>query len=151
MDKWLALGGGNGSFQFQAAMQKEPRQPRTAAQSRKSNLFRIAVFNHIFHFVQQQRQSKKAAPAEAVAVAPAPAIAKTIFCLCQRQAYPPRLHDYNINLLYSALPPCLYSSIKKAQMRFRFSFCPFSAHFLAIFCCSRKISSFKLHLTQKVY
>lgn len=62
-------------------MQKAPRQPRTAAQSRKSNLFRIAVFNHIFHFVQQQRQSKKAAPDPATA----PAVAKTLFSLFHRQ------------------------------------------------------------------
>lgn len=36
---------------------------RTAAQSRKSNLFRIAVFNHIFHFVQRQRQPNSPTPA----------------------------------------------------------------------------------------
>jgi len=74
----------NGSFQFQAAVERwmegesksqasgpvsgqgrrtkdEGTVSRTAAQSRKSNLFRIAVFNHIFHFVQQQRQPKTAA------------------------------------------------------------------------------------------
>lgn len=33
-----------------------------AAQSRKSNLFRIAVFNHIFHFVQRQRQPNSPTP-----------------------------------------------------------------------------------------
>lgn len=86
----------------------------------------------------QKMEKRKAAPAVVVALAPAlaPAVAKTIFSLWQRQTFPPQLHDYNINLLCSALPPCLYSSIKKAQMRFRFFFCPlfstFSGHFLPL-------------------
>lgn len=106
---------------------------RTAAQSRKSNLFRIAVFNHIFHFVQRQRQPNSPTPA-------------TGHHQCRRRhrhrhhqalLAPPRqdsmlhspfsiLHSPfgYINLLCSASVAALSvqsCSIKKAQMRFRFA------------------------------
>lgn len=98
-----------------------------AAQSRKSNLFRIAVFNHIFHFVQRQRQPNSPTPP-----VPPPSPPSSPSLATRQDLQLPALYTLlpilfapfgYINLLCSASAVAALSvqscSIKKAQMRFR--------------------------------